>query len=169
MCINISSRDEIEYKPTQNCKYSILYSQLIRGFEWVCTPFRGVLHFVTAGYVYKHTYIYGISNDDNEEVRKVQGDICAVSVYIIIYGICMRMQTYTQNIYICIYIYMYIYIYIYLILIFKYLYIYLHVIHLHIHKICIFYEHRYLCLSRVFSRGPPRVFKKGSSRLDMYD
>jgi hypothetical protein len=36
-------------KSRNNCKYSILYSQLIRGFEWVCTPFRGVLHFVAAG------------------------------------------------------------------------------------------------------------------------
>jgi hypothetical protein len=34
--VQISSRHEMEY----TTKWSILYSQLIRGFEWVCTPFR---------------------------------------------------------------------------------------------------------------------------------
>jgi hypothetical protein len=42
-------------KPRINCEYSMLYLQLFRDFEWVCTPFRGVLHFVTAGYHAKYT------------------------------------------------------------------------------------------------------------------
>jgi hypothetical protein len=69
-----------------NCEYSILYLQLFRDFEWVCTPFRGVLHFVTGGYMYVYKnmlmlkYIYEYTYINMHIIRTNQ-DLQEVYIY----------------------------------------------------------------------------------------
>jgi hypothetical protein len=120
-------------KPRINCEYSILYLQLFRDFEWVCTPFRGVLHFVTAGSLHSrniYTYIYvfiiiysSFLWEKDWHINKIKKN-----VYVYVYTLKMYIGIYVHT-YVCIYIYIYIhpyirtYVYIY-IDIYVYMYIF---------------------------------------------
>jgi hypothetical protein len=117
-------------KSRNNCKYSILYSQFIRGFEWVCTPFcDGWIYYFT---ILHHLSIYlflgwdgldivpDLSNLDEDLVaRRMFADLPEDEGATGILYICVYMYT-------CIYMYIYIYIHTYIhICIYIYIYIYL--------------------------------------------